>query len=265
MLNSAISLDWKAIVEIAILWFVMYRIMLFFQGTRAIQVLRGIIVLVFAFFIAQILRLETLDWLLTHLFGISVIAIMIIFQPEIRQGLARLGQQNIFKTSLGEEEVDEILKEIVEAADVLSKSRIGALIALEKEDSLKDYIESGVKIDSKVTAEMLQTIFTPNSLLHDGGVVIQQGRIIAAGCLFPLTEKPDLNRLFGTRHRAAIGLVEQTDAIAVTVSEETGDISLCYRGKLLRDLTLDELLKNLKANFKHKRPNKLDGINRRKS
>ncbi len=250
MLKSVIPIDWKVVVEISILWLVIYRIMLFFQGTRAIQVLRGIIVVVFAFFIAQILRLETLDWLLTHLFGISVIAIIIIFQPEIRQGLARLGQQNIFKASFREEEFDEMLKEVIEAAEVLSKSKIGALIAIENEDSLNDYIESGVKIDSKVTAELLQTIFTPNSLLHDGGVVIQEGRIIAAGCLFPLTQKPDLNRLFGTRHRAALGLVEQTDSVAVTVSEETGDISLCYHGKLLRDLSLDELLENLKAHFR---------------
>lgn len=265
MLTTLIALPWKAIVEIIILWFVIYRIMLFFQGTRAIQVLRGIIVLVFAFFVAQILRLETIDWLLTHIFGISVIAILIIFQPEIRQGLARLGKQNIFKTTLYEEEIEEMIQEIVEAIDSLSRSKIGALIAIEKEDSLKDYMESGVKIESKVTAELLQTIFTPNSLLHDGGVIIQHGRIMAAGCLFPLTEKQDLNRLFGTRHRAAIGLVEQTDALVAAVSEETGDISVCYNGKLTRDVGLEELLKNLQDYFKPKIENKLFKINRRKS
>lgn len=266
MLNIRnIIIDWKAAVEILILWFVFYRIMLFFQGTRALQVLRGIIVLVFAFFVVQIVRLETLDWLLTHLFGISIIGFLIIFQPEIRQGLARLGQQNIFKTSLPEKEVEEMLAEIVEAADALSRKKVGALISLEREESLKDYIENGVKIDSKVTAELIQTIFTPNSLLHDGGVVIQQGRIIAAGCLFPLTQKQDLNRIFGTRHRAAIGLTEQADAVALTVSEETGDISLCYQGRLSRDLSLEELLKKLKVYFQPRKNERFLGIHRRKS
>lgn len=244
---------WKPIVEIAILWFVFYKVMLFFEGTRAVRVLRGIIVLVFAFFAFQILRLETLDWLLTHLFAISVIGILVIFQPEIRQGLARLGGQNIFRPGLYEEELDKMLNEIVEAADGLSKGKIGALIAIEKDDSLKEYIESGVKIDSRVSAELLQTIFTPNSLLHDGGAVMQHNRIAAAGCLFPLTEKPDLSRVFGTRHRAAIGLSEQTDALIIIVSQETGNISLCRNGRLMRDLDLNTLLQNLKNNFKYKK------------
>ncbi len=250
---NIISVDWKAAAEIVILWFVFYRIMLFFEGTRAVQVLRGIIVLVFAFFIFQILRLETLDWLLTHVFAISVIGILVIFQPEIRQGLARLGQQNIFKADLYEEKLDEMLGEIVEAADGLSKGKVGALIAVEMKDTLKEYIESGVRVDANVSSELIQTIFTPNNLLHDGGVVIQHNRIAAAGCLFPLTEKPDLNRIFGTRHRAAIGLSEQVDAIVIIVSQETGDISVCYNSKLMRDLDPNTLFSNLKNNFKCKR------------
>lgn len=245
--------DWKAIVEITILWMVFYQIMLFFKGTRAIQVLRGLIVLVFAFFIFQILRLETLDWLMTHFFAISVIGILVIFQPEIRQGLAKLGQQKIFKGGLYEEELKEIIAQIVCAVDILSRKKTGALIAIEKEDSLKEYIESGVKIDSRISAELIQTIFTPNSLLHDGGLIIQNTRIIAAGCLFPLTEKPNLDRILGTRHRAAIGLAEQTDAIVVVASEETGDISLCYNGKLFRDLDLGQLSEKLKSNFKNRK------------
>lgn len=243
---------WKPITEIAILWLVFYRIMLFFEGTRAVQVIRGIIVLVFAFFIFQIFRLETLDWLLTHVFGISVIGILVIFQPEIRQGLARLGGQNIFRAGIYEEEIDEMLNEIIEAAEVLSKGKIGALIAIEKSDSLRDYIESGVKIDSKVTAELLQTIFTPNSLLHDGAVVIQHNRIVAAACIFPLSQKQDLSRVFGTRHRAAIGLSEQSDALIIIVSQETGDVSLCGQGRLNRDLDLNTLRQNLRNSFKHR-------------
>ena len=258
MLNIPLSLNWKAVVEITMLWFIFYRIMLFFEGTRAVQVLRGIIVLVFAFFIFQILRFETLDWLFTRVFGISVIGVLIIFQPEIRQGLAMLGQRNIFRTTASLKEIEQMLEEIVEAADILSKSRIGALIALEKEDSLREYIDNGVKIDSKVSAELIQTIFTPNSLLHDGGLVIEHYRIMAAACLFPLTEKPDLNRLFGTRHRAAIGLVEQTDAVAVIVSEENGNISFSHNGKLMRDLSRDELLEKLKNSFIPKKKNRAD-------
>lgn len=242
--------NWKPIVEILILWFVFYKIMLFFEGTRALQVLRGIIVLVFSFFIFQLLRLETLDWLLTHLFGISVIAILIIFHTEIRAGLARLGRQNIFKTALDEEEINEMLTKIVKATDELSKKKMGALIALEKDDSLKTYIESGIKIDGIVTSELIQTIFTHNSLLHDGGIIIRHGRIVAAGCLFPLTEKGDLDRVFGMRHRAAIGLVEQTDSIVVVVSEESGDVSLCYDGKLRRDLDSKTLLEELRVTLR---------------
>ncbi|TAN59501.1 TIGR00159 family protein, partial [bacterium] len=134
----------------------------------------------------------------------------------------------------------------------LSKGKIGALIAIEKNDSLRDYIESGVKIDSKVTAELLQTIFTPNSLLHDGAVVIQHNRIVAASCIFPLSQKQDLSRVFGTRHRAAIGLSEQSDALIIIVSQETGDVSLCGNGKMTRDLDLSALRQNLRNNFKHR-------------
>lgn len=242
--------NWKAIVEISILWIVFYQIMLFFKGTRAIQVLRGLIVLVFAFFIFQILRLETLDWLMTHFFAISVIGILVIFQPEIRQGLAKLGQQKIFKGGLYEEELKEITAQIVSAIDILSRKKIGALIAIEKEDSLKEYIESGVITDSRISAEIIQTIFTPNSLLHDGGLIIRNTRVAAAGCLFPLSEKPNLDRVLGTRHRAAIGLAEQTDAIVVVASEESGDISLCHNGRLMRDLDLTQLSEKLKDIFK---------------
>ena len=203
-----IAYSWKPLLEIVILWFVFYKIMLFFEGTRAVQVLRGIIVLVFAFFVFQVLRLDTLDWLFTHLFGISVIGILVIFQPEIRQGLAKLGQQNVFKPSANEKETERIVIEIVKAVDVMSRSKTGALIAVEREDSLKDYAESGLRIYGEVSSELIQTIFTPNSLLHDGGVIIQYGRMSYAGCLFPLTDKQDLDRLFGTRHRAV-----QSDAV----------------------------------------------------
>jgi len=244
---------WKPIIEVAILWFVIYHIILFFEGTRAIQVLRGIIILLVAFFLFQILGLQVLNWLLTKLFGISIIAILVIFHPEIRQGLARLGQRHLFGASLREEETDLILKELSEATEYLSKNKIGALIAIEKDDPLTAYIESGVLIDARVSSDLIQNIFTPNSLLHDGGLVIQHGRIIAAGCLFPLTENKDLSRIYGTRHRAALGLSEETDAVIIIVSEERQDMSLVFRGKLYKDLSREELFSKIKDSLKLKK------------
>ncbi len=238
------------VVEIGILWFVIYHIMLFFEGTRAIQVLRGIVILLVAFLLFQRLGLIHLDWLLTKLFAISVIAVLVIFSPEIRQGLARLGQRHIFATPLREEEIDYLLKEIYKAVEVLAKSKIGALIALEKVDPLTTYIESGVLIDAKVSSDLLQSIFAPNTPLHDGGVIIQHGKVMAAGCLFPLTQKQDLNRMFGMRHRAALGLTEETDAIIIVVSEERQDISFVYKGKLYKDLSQQDLIFKIKELLK---------------
>ena len=232
---------WKPIVEIFILWIVIYHSILFFEGTRAVQVMRGIVILLVAFFLFQKLDFTILDWLMTKLFGISVIAIMVIFHPEIRQGLARLGQRNIFAQPLKEEELDRMLKEIIKAAENLCKDKEGALIVIEKNDPLNAYIESGIFVDARVTAELIETVFTRNSILHDGGLVIQHGRIAAAGCIFPLTENQELNRIFGTRHRAALGLSEETDAIIIIVSEERQDISLVYRKRLYKDLSREEL------------------------
>ncbi len=237
---------WKPIVEVAILWLVIYHIMLFFEGTRAIQVLRGIVILLLAFFLFQKTELVILDWLLTKLFAISIIAILIIFHPEIRQGLARLGQRHLFAAALNEEELDYILSEVAKASETLAKSKIGALIAIAKEDPLTAYIESGIQLDAKISTELIQTIFTPGSLLHDGALIIQQGRIVAAGCLFPLTPSQDLSRIFGTRHRAALGLSEETDAVVVVISEERQDISLVYSGRLYKDLSREELSAKIK-------------------
>lgn len=246
---------WKPIVEILILWFVIYHIMLFFEGTRAIQVLRGIIIILVAFFLFQRFNLEVVDWLLTKLFGISIIAILIIFHPEIRQGLAQLGQRHLLGTVLREEELDQMLKEVGAAVENLSRNKIGALIAIQKDDPLSAYIESGQLIDGRVSADLIEAIFTPNNPLHDGALVIQHGRIISAGCLFPLAQNKDLSRIFGTRHRAALGLSEEADAIIIIVSEERQDVSLVHRGKLYRDLNQKDLLAQIKELIKLKKEN----------
>jgi diadenylate cyclase len=217
------------------------------------QVLRGIVILVVAFFVFQRLNFQVLDWLLTKLFGISVIAFLIIFHPEIRQGLARLGQRHPFSTALREEDLLLALQEVARACESLIKDKIGALIAIEKKDSLAAYIGSGVAIDGRVSSDLIQAIFTPNNPLHDGGLILQQGRIVAAGCLFPLTQNQELSRIFGTRHRAALGLSEETDAIIIVVSEERQDISLVYRGRLYKDLSREDLLSRVKEIIKTKK------------
>lgn len=235
----------KAFVEIFVLWFVFYTLLLFLKGTKAIQVLRGLILLVFIFFFAQYFKFYTLDWILSRLLAISVIAFLILFQPELRRGLASLGQRRIFNIMPTEA---RIIEEITEACLIMSKRRIGALIAIERQASLGPYIESGVELDSRVSSELLCTIFTPNTPLHDGGIIIHHDRVVVAGCLFPLTENSKISKMLGTRHRAAIGITEETDAVVVIVSEETGGISIAIGGKLTRQLdreALSRVLRNL--------------------
>jgi len=239
----------KPVIEIGILWFILYRILIFFQGTRAFQVLKGIIFLVVAFFVFQKLGLNTLDWLLTKFFAISIIAVLIIFQPELRHGLARLGQQHLFAVFLKEEEIEAIIGEVSLAVDILARRKIGAIIAFERASRLKTYAESGIAVDGKISSELIQTIFAHNSPIHDGGIIIQGERIVSAVCLFPLTENPNISKTVGTRHRAAVGLTEQTDAVVVAVSEETGAISLSVNGKMSKIEDRATLVKQLRNNL----------------
>lgn len=252
---SVIIQFWKPIVEILVLWVAIYHIMRFFEGTRALQVLRGIIILLLIFFLVEKLNLQVLEWLLTKLFGISVIAILIIFHLEIRQGLARLGERNLLSTALKEEELDSMLREIGVASENLCRNKLGAIIAIEKSVPLTTYIESGVNIDAVVSSDLIEAVFTPNNPLHDGAVVIRRARLTAAGCLFPLTQNKDLSRIFGTRHRAALGLTEETDALVIVISEERQDISLVYRARLYKDLSREELFLKIKELLKTKKEN----------
>jgi len=223
----------KPVIEISILWAVFYQILIFFQNTRAFQVLKGLVYLLVAFLVFEFLGLDTLTLLLRHFFAISILAFLIIFQQEIRHGLARLGQQHLFSTSLEDSEITAMIEEITAAAYKLARRKIGCLIALEKETKLKTYIDSGIAIDGKVTSEIIQSIFIPTSPMHDGGIIIRNDRILAAACLFPLSENINLSKIIGTRHRAALGLTEQTDAIAIMVSEETGNISVASEGRFI--------------------------------
>lgn len=223
----------KPFIEIFILWILFYHILVFFQGTRAFQVLKGFIYLVLIFLLSQLLGFDTLNWLLTKFFAISILALVILFQQEIRQGFARLGQGHFFNLFLEESDVMAIIDDLVDAVFSLAEKRVGCIIAIERQMKLKIYTDSGIVIDGLVSSELIQTIFRHESPIHDGGIVVQGPRIVAAACLFPLSENQNLSKIIGTRHRAALGLTEQTDAISVMASEETGDVSVACDGRFI--------------------------------
>lgn len=221
-------ITWEIILEILILWGLYYMAYQLLKGTAAEQVLKGIIVIAVVVMFTRGINLVIINWLLTRFLAISVIAFLIIFQPEIRRGLARIGRFGVFS------EERETLGEVAKAALVLSRKKIGALIAIEKAIGLRRYVESGVSVDSRVSSELINTIFSPTSPLHDGGVIVSGQRIEAAACLFPLTQNPHVSKTMGTRHRAALGLSEETDSVIVVVSEETGEISLASTGRITK-------------------------------
>lgn len=238
---------WRPLLEIAIIWFVLYTVFRFIQGTRTVQVLMGLIVIAIFFHVARFLELTTINWVLTKLFAIGIFALLIIFQPELRRALTRLGQHAVLTSFF---QTGGVIDEVVKACEVMSRARCGALIAIERDVGLKNYIESGVLVDSQVTSELLLTIFYPNTPLHDGGIIIRGDRVASAGSLFPLTQSVEVSKTLGTRHRAAIGLTEETDAVCILVSEETGSIAVAVQGKLKRDLDGDGLLRVLKGLFR---------------
>jgi len=242
-----IFLIWRPILEVLFIWALVYNIIRFFQGTRAIQVLMGLLILATVFNLAKWLELHTVIWVLTKLFAVGVLAILIIFQPELRRVLARIGQNTFSGAFLKR---GGTVDEVVQACEHMSRNRVGALIAIEREIGLKNYIESGIVLDSKISAELLITIFMPVTPIHDGGIIVVGNRIACCGSLFPLSQNLNLSRTLGTRHRAAIGLTEENDAVCVIVSEETGAISVAVHGKLTRDLDPEGLKRVLLSLFR---------------
>jgi len=229
------------IVDIAIVAFVIYQLLLLIQKTRAEQVLKGLIILFFIYFISKWVHLNTISWALENTIDFGIIATIIVFQPELRRALEQIGRGKFFQKVMlirdeRERNYSEIINDIVKAVENMSKSRTGALIVIERETGINDIIETGVKIDAELTRELLENIFVPNTPLHDGAVVIRGERIAAAGCFLPLTENPNLSKQLGTRHRAALGISENSDALAIIVSEETGVVSSASGGKLTRYL-----------------------------
>ncbi|MCD5390575.1 diadenylate cyclase CdaA [candidate division NPL-UPA2 bacterium] len=256
MLEFLFSIRWldilRFIVEVFIISFFFYKIWLFIRGTRAVHVMKALVLLIVAAFLANVFKLHTLTLIVRYLMPVSVIAFIILFQPELRRGLARLGENPLF----GSPWKEEVIEEMVKSANFLSRKKVGALIALERDIGLRNYAETGVEMDSRVSSELLNSIFMPNTPLHDGAVIIQGDRIAAAGAILPLAEAADSVKTIGTRHLAAMGLTEETDAVVVVVSEETGAISAGIGGKLTRDLdgaTLQKFLLKVYSSRQKKR------------
>jgi len=229
----------RGVLEIVVLACMFYYVILFFRGTRGAQVLSGfVLTLIVLMLLTQLFHLEALNWLLKRFSVYLALSFVIIFQPEIRRALAELGKQRVFAGARAER---SLIEKIVRAVNILSERKIGALIAIERDIGTRAIQETGVPVDSVVTPELLAGIFFPHAPLHDGGVIIRGDRIVAAACLFPLSQREELSKSLGTRHRAAIGLTEETDAVVIVVSEETGTVSIAYHGRLSRGLDDDHL------------------------
>lgn len=234
------TIRWQDIVDIIILALIIYRLLLFFKkGSKASRIIIGIIILLVGFLLSKTFGFYTVDWLFHNFWSQIVLALIIIFQPEIRKALAQMGGSPIFGVTSAEEikSIDEIVKAMVN----LASRKIGALIVIEREVSLRDYIEIGIPLDAKVSKELLLSIFHPTSPIHDGAVIVRGNRIVAAGCFLPLALGAEIGKAYGTRHRAGIGLSEETDAVVIIVSEETGQISIAIKGELQTHLDLGTL------------------------
>jgi diadenylate cyclase len=239
LIRQFVSNYWRAAFEIVLLAAVIYYLLLLFRGTRGAAVFTGfVIALLVITGLTRIFELDVINWILSRVLAFLAIAVLVIFQPELRRALAQLGSRQLFSSMKQRHELIDVL---VETARTLSQKHFGALIAIEREIGFRGMQETGVAMDAKVTPELLTTIFYPNTPLHDGGVVLRGDRVVAAGCVFPLTQRGGLSSELGMRHRAALGLTEETDAVVITVSEETGMISVARQGHLLRELDAETL------------------------
>ncbi len=245
-------------IDILLVTFVIYKLIMIIRGTRAVQLFKGIIVILAVWFLSDFLGLHTLRWIMSQAVIYGLLAIIIIFQPELRRALEQLGRGKFLSrtSSIDEQEVEKSIDEIVKAAIYMGKRRIGALVSIERETGMNDYIETGIQIEGKLSSELLINIFIPNTPLHDGAVIIQNHQIMAAGCYLPLSEDPFISKELGTRHRAALGISEVTDSITLAVSEETGIISVTKNGELhrnldetaLKEILVQELVTDMKTN-----------------
>ncbi len=247
ILSGVFASPWnifRNLLDIAMVAYIFYRLLGLIQGTRAVQLLKGLMILLVFSVVVSYLQLDMVNWLLEKLWIIFAITLPIVFQPELRRILEQLGKGNFFKTSSSDvdsESYQVIIKELADAVGVLSRNRVGALIIITRETGIEEYLESGIELDALVSAGLLINTFVPNTPLHDGALVIKAGRIYKAACFLPLSNNPDLPTELGTRHRAGLGIAEVSDGIAIIVSEETGAVSVGREGRLLRYLDAQSL------------------------
>lgn len=257
MIDSVTSLvpfsqiGWWGLLDIAIVSLLIYELLKLVRRTHAVQILIGGGLVVLLYYASQVTPLQTLNWLSRDLLGYIVFAAIVLFQADIRRALAHFGRAPFFRYFSRPETTDETVEEVVVAMRMLAEQRIGALIVVEREIGLRNYVESGIPLDAEVSYDLLLSIFRPGSPLHDGAVLIQQDRVAAAACFLPLTVNPRISKDLGTRHRAAIGLSEETDAVALVVSEETGRLSLVLDGQIEQDLDTEQLRYRLEALVLH--------------
>lgn len=242
----------RSLLDIAIVAYVLYRILRWISGTRAEQLLRGLLLLLLFSLAASYLRLDMVKWLMEKVWIVFAITLPIVFQPELRRLLEQIGRGSFFaRSNIEMEEYESIINEIVDATAVLSRNKVGALVIFTRETGISEYLESGVFLDSLVSSGLLVNIFVPNSPLHDGASIISGGRIKKAACFLPLSDNPNLDKELGTRHRAGLGITELSDALALIVSEETGTISLAKEGQLQRYLDTRSLKELLRQELLH--------------
>ena len=241
------SIGWVDIADIVVLSILIYEVVKLIRGTRAVQMAVGAVMLVALFYGSRWAHLDTVNWVIRNLFGYLVIAVIVLFQSDIRRALAHLGRAPFFRYFAKPESAAESIEELAVAASMLASKKIGAIIALERQIGLRNYIEGGIPLDAALTYDLLISIFLHDSPLHDGAVIVQDDRIAAAACFLPLTVNPKLSKELGSRHRAAIGLTEENDSVAIVVSEETGAISLVSDGQIERGLDAEALRTRLRA------------------
>ncbi|NRO32565.1 Diadenylate cyclase [Lactobacillus helveticus] len=251
-------------IDILIIWYLVYRLIMLIRGTKAVQLAKGIVFIFIVRIIAGLLQLRAVTYIVDQIVSWAVIGIIVIFQPEIRRGLERLGRTPIF-SGHGESahaKSVKMVQELDKAIQYMSKRRIGALITIQQDTGLDDYIETGIKLDADITGELLINIFIPNTPLHDGAVIINNDRIAVAAAYLPLSDSSMIPKRLGTRHRAAVGISEVTDAVTIVVSEETGGVTITKNGRFLLDLTREEYLKYLNAQLVPKEEKKIPWIRR---
>jgi diadenylate cyclase len=259
--NILSQFTWRDAIDLIIITYVIYKLLMLTRETRAAQVLKGLGIILVASSFSEWLRFPTINWILRQTINAGAIALVIVFQPELRRALEQIGRGKIFEKSLfiqqEEKDISWVIQELIRATQNLSKKKIGALIVIEQKTGISEVVESGVRIDGVVSSALLENIFEPNTPLHDGAVIIREDRIVAASCFLTLTENPNLSKQLGTRHRAALGISENSDAVVIIISEETGIISMAQGGKLTRYLDskgLRDILKKIYEKDKETKP-----------